>query len=251
VSGAEPSGYRELLTFVAELHQCRRLDDLERRLTTHASQVIPTDLVSLNKIDLSGDLGGSRAIFFPPLASPDSISKAFDQYMHQHPLVEEFRRTGDGAPRRMSDFIDMGDFQRLELYEHVFKPLQSLHQIAFSIVSIPGMVIGLGLNRTHDDFTDEDLALSRLMYEQLPATFHHVQLTEIHELEALPSEDLGLSDREREILILLRAGLSNQSIADAMHLAKRTVDKHLERLYRKLDVRSRTAAVHRVWPPSP
>jgi DNA-binding NarL/FixJ family response regulator len=53
----------------------------------------------------------------------------------------------------------------------------------------------------------------------------------------------NLSDREREILNLLSQGLSNKSIAARLYLSVRTVEGHLDRLYTRLGVHSRTEAV--------
>ena len=49
-------------------------------------------------------------------------------------------------------------------------------------------------------------------------------------------------------MLYVRAGRSNQQIAEAMLLGRRTVEKHLERVYATLGVRSRAAAVHALWP---
>lgn len=54
-----------------------------------------------------------------------------------------------------------------------------------------------------------------------------------------------LSEREREVLVLLDTGKSNAEIADALSIAPTTVRTHLEHIYRKLDVHSRTAALAR------
>jgi DNA-binding CsgD family transcriptional regulator len=53
----------------------------------------------------------------------------------------------------------------------------------------------------------------------------------------------GLSGREAEVLRLVDEGASNQSIADRLRISVRTVKKHLERVYEKLGVDSRTAAL--------
>jgi DNA-binding CsgD family transcriptional regulator len=52
-----------------------------------------------------------------------------------------------------------------------------------------------------------------------------------------------LTDREREILELVAAGKTNGEIAEAIWIAPGTVRKHLENVYEKLGVHSRTAAV--------
>ena len=54
-----------------------------------------------------------------------------------------------------------------------------------------------------------------------------------------------LGERELEILQLIAAGLSNREIADQLVIAQSTVKWHINNLYRKLDVRSRTQAVAR------
>ena len=54
-----------------------------------------------------------------------------------------------------------------------------------------------------------------------------------------------LSDREVEALRLLAAGLSNKEIAKTLIITVGTVKKHLNNIYGKLDVHSRTAAVAR------
>lgn len=52
----------------------------------------------------------------------------------------------------------------------------------------------------------------------------------------------GLSDREVEVLALVAHGLSNARIAAELHLAEKTVARHLSNIFTKLDVGSRTAA---------
>lgn len=57
------------------------------------------------------------------------------------------------------------------------------------------------------------------------------------------TEDSGLSERELEVLDLVAQGFRNKEIADRLFLSEKTVGRHLERIYSKLGVRSRTAAV--------
>jgi DNA-binding NarL/FixJ family response regulator len=52
----------------------------------------------------------------------------------------------------------------------------------------------------------------------------------------------GLTGRELQVLRLLAAGETNHAIASALHLADKTVDRHVTNIYAKLDVSSRAAA---------
>ncbi|WP_116102024.1 response regulator [Amycolatopsis thermalba] len=53
----------------------------------------------------------------------------------------------------------------------------------------------------------------------------------------------ALTRRETEVLALVAEGLSNQAIGRRLHLTEGTVKSHLARIYTKLGVDSRTAAV--------
>jgi LuxR family maltose regulon positive regulatory protein len=54
-----------------------------------------------------------------------------------------------------------------------------------------------------------------------------------------------LSERELEVLRLIAAGLSNQQIAEQLVIAVSTVKSHINHIYGKLEVKSRTQAVAR------
>jgi DNA-binding NarL/FixJ family response regulator len=53
----------------------------------------------------------------------------------------------------------------------------------------------------------------------------------------------SLTDREREILILLASGFSNAELARHLYLSEPTVKTHLSSIFRKLGVRDRVQAV--------
>lgn len=57
----------------------------------------------------------------------------------------------------------------------------------------------------------------------------------------------GLTHREAEVVQLLREGLTNQQIAERLVVSAGTVRTHLENVFAKLDVHTRTAAVARTF----
>jgi DNA-binding CsgD family transcriptional regulator len=82
----------------------------------------------------------------------------------------------------------------------------------------------------------------QLVVESLQGRY--LLLLEEHILSILPSlELLGLSARETEVLFWLMRGESNQTIAKHLGVHLSTVRKHLENIYRKLGVQSRTEAI--------
>lgn len=61
-----------------------------------------------------------------------------------------------------------------------------------------------------------------------------------------PLPPLSLTARQLDLLRLLQQGLDNQSIAQKLGLSVKTVENHLTRLYRQLNVQSRLEAVNYV-----
>lgn len=62
-------------------------------------------------------------------------------------------------------------------------------------------------------------------------------------MNRLRTPGTALTRREIEVLTLVADGLSNQALARRLHLTEGTVKSHLARVYSKLGVDSRTAAV--------
>ncbi len=59
-----------------------------------------------------------------------------------------------------------------------------------------------------------------------------------------PAADLiePLSEREREVLVMLAQGVPNKEIADKLHLAEGTIKNHVSNILDKLQVQNRTQA---------
>ena len=53
----------------------------------------------------------------------------------------------------------------------------------------------------------------------------------------------GLSPRETQVMALIAAGHTNGQIAELLTLAEKTVKNHINRIYAKLGVDSRPAAI--------
>jgi len=69
-----------------------------------------------------------------------------------------------------------------------------------------------------------------------------VQQDETSQLMVL-RHTFSVTDREAEVLFWLSRGKTNQEIAQILSVSPRTVNKHLEPIFRKLGVENRTAAV--------
>jgi NarL family two-component system response regulator LiaR len=62
---------------------------------------------------------------------------------------------------------------------------------------------------------------------------------------SVQSEDEGLTEREREVLLLIAEGRSNKEIGDELHISVKTVKTHVSNLLMKCELEDRTQlAIH-------
>ena len=92
-----------------------------------------------------------------------------------------------------------------------------------------------------DDVATMELGAARAVFEQLAAAPDLAQLDSLIG-GAPPQDEHGLSKREVEVLRLVAAGKSNREIATELVLSEHTVARHLQNIFTKLGVSSRTAA---------
>jgi len=105
----------------------------------------------------------------------------------------------------------------------------------------PGRTMRLGFFRgSGSDFSERDRALLTLLRPHL----HQAYLDAERRRHPVPQ----LTPRQWELLHLLAAGHTNNQIARRLGISEGTVRTHLENIYERLHVSSRTAAVTRAFP---
>lgn len=234
---------------------------------------------SLSFTVLGAEPGRVRITRYPDGISPPRSEAAFAAYVHEHPLVNHYRETGDAHPVMISDFLSRQAFQRLGLYAEYFRWIPVEYQIAFGLPVAGPEVIGIALNRAGSDFTEDERDLLNVVRFPLVTALQRAwqRLRARDGVAAAPSASVlasasasasgaladafdlaslsglsnvsslrdikDLTDREIRVLRLAALGRTNSAIARALDISPRTVAKHLEHIYRKLDVNSRTSAV--------
>ena len=86
-----------------------------------------------------------------------------------------------------------------------------------------------------------ELEAARAVFEQLGAApdLARVDL----QMRGAPSAHThGLTSRELQVLRLVAAGKTNKAIANALFLSEKTIDRHVSKIFNKLNVASRSAA---------
>ncbi|HEV7209601.1 MAG TPA: LuxR C-terminal-related transcriptional regulator [Mycobacteriales bacterium] len=223
---------------VDALADLRDSDEFISVLLGGLADLIGCDVLSYNEIGTAP----ATVVYadWPPGALDQGSRDTFRRFVHQHPLINYYRKSGDGRAVMINDFVTTVEFHRLDLYAHFFQQVPVEHQLAITLNDPCRTVIGVALNRTDREFSETDRAVLTALRGPLVSALMRMRLRQKH--SHAPASAL-LSPREITILDLVGQGRTNAAIAHELSISRRTVAKHLERIYRKLHVSSRAAAV--------
>jgi DNA-binding CsgD family transcriptional regulator len=210
-----------------------------------------SELTTLSVCDLSN---GRRHVTGTPAGAIGAAEReAFDCHFRDHPLVRYHAVEGGRRAHRISDSMPFARFRASALYADYYRRVGIDHAVALPIHVGDGWLVSFVLNRRGRDFSDREVALLDCMRAPLSHLFGHTRTLEragiawrhtVDEPPELPAA-LPLTARERQALRWVAAGKTDRDIAEIMAISPRTVHKHLQRVYAKLGVETRTAAVMR------
>jgi DNA-binding CsgD family transcriptional regulator len=157
-------------------------------------------------------------------------------------------RTGDlGSIVKITDFYSARQWHSTGMYTDVYRPQEVEHELQMflpdpaELTAGPGRTLRLFFFRSSGpDFSERDRAVLTLLRPHLHRAFLDAERCR----HPVPR----LTPRQWELLRLLAAGHTNTQIARRLGISERTVRTHLENIYGRLDVSSRTAAVTRAFP---
>jgi DNA-binding CsgD family transcriptional regulator len=221
---------------------CGRPGEYARRGVAALSRLIGAELTTLSVCDL--DTSHRSVVSDAPGAISSRHIEVFDRHFDQHPLVRDHGRNPHAVTRRISDLVAPRVFHATPLYNEYYRPIRIRYTMAVPIYVDRRMLVSFVLNRAQCPFSDRDRDLAEAI---------RPHLAQLYRLDggALPAARAELTPREREVLEWLAAGKTNREIATIVGASPRTVEKHLERVYEKLGVETRTAAAMRAFREKP
>jgi DNA-binding CsgD family transcriptional regulator len=157
-------------------------------------------------------------------------------------------RSGDlRAVTKLSDFYSARQWHGTGMYSDYGRMLGLEHELRLCLPAGLGPAGGLGrsvrlmlIRGRGPDFSPRDRALLALLRPHLHQAYRDAE----RRRRGIPA----LTPRQWELLNLVAAGHSNTQIARRLGLSPGTVRKHLENIYGRLQVSSRTAALARAFP---
>ena len=105
-------------------------------------------------------------------------------------------------------------------------------------------LVGLACRSLGDEETAEmELDAARCVFEQIGAAPELAKIAILLDTNrATPLKAAGMTDREIEVLVLVATGRTNRDIASELTISEHTVARHVQNIFTKLGVSSRTAA---------
>jgi DNA-binding NarL/FixJ family response regulator len=179
--------------------------------------------------------------------------------LQELPNLEIVGEVGDGLELFAALAETQPDFLLIDVTMPDFEPVSAIRQIRASYPTMKILVVsaydddfyvqgllGAGVDGYHlknQPLSDLRLAVQRVLAGERWISSRLVdKLVNPTKASSLPP----LTARQRDILRLLQQGFDNQTIARKMCLSVKTIENHLTRLYRQLDVQSRLEAVNYV-----
>jgi DNA-binding CsgD family transcriptional regulator len=169
------------------------------------------------------------------------------EMLDKHPLVRWFATTGETDAQSIGrvPIAIAGRRERAQVVD-LLEPFECEEQI-----SIPYQLDGLHhrafvLARSGDDFCAEDLEVAQRLQPLIRALSTQTHLLSGRDFDpttSVSAASLGLTGRELAVLQLLAEGYTAYGAARRLGISPRTVQKHLEHIYRKLSVSDRLSAV--------
>ena len=242
---------RELRAALDVLHAigegCTGSADFAQRGVQWLPRLVGSELTTLSMCDL--DQGHRSVVSDLPGAISARQIEVFDRYVHVHPLVCAHGRNPGAVTMRMADCVPADDFHESPLYNDYYRAIRINHVTAVPIYVDHRFLVSFVLNRASAPFTDRERDLLEIARPHLANLYRlGVAADRVREVPADVRFDVAavpLTPREREVLDWVAAGKTNRDIAAILGASPRTVEKHLERIYEKLGVETRTAAAMR------
>jgi DNA-binding CsgD family transcriptional regulator len=246
--------YAGALRLLARLErQSGDLESFARASVKALNEFVASELGTLSVCDLV--TGHRQVVGLPGVRLGADDIACFDRHFFSHPLVLHHGLERGASTRRISDLLGRRDFHRTALYADYYRRIGLEFVIAVPLFMDGRTLVSIVLNRRGLDFSERDRERLDLLRPHLAFLYRQACLATGASLNAgqavalapvqadpLPAE---LTLREGEVMHWLSCGKTDFEIAALLSISPRTVQKHLEHIYVKLGVETRTAAVMR------
>lgn len=171
-----------------------------------------------------------------------------NHYMHLDPLNPSLHEDSNEAIIHMDSIMSPQMVEQLAYYQDFLKPINYRYVVDMFFRSGGKVIAVITMLRDEDqgDFNASELAVLRKLQPFLEYTLKSVYLPERIAERKTIEQKYELTARELDVLELILSGASNKAIAKNLMLGLPTVKTHLQHMYRKTGVSTRTRLVTQV-----
>jgi DNA-binding CsgD family transcriptional regulator len=192
-----------LAELIGNAHAFEDLDDFRHGIPVLLREFVPADRASYNEMD--DDPSATWWTIDPELVVSEELATAFKELAGENPVLAYMRRTRDGRPYRISDFLTRAEYHRLPLYREFYGKIEAEYQCAFSLPSRPPVVIGLALTRARSDFSDREVAGLAAARPHLIQAYRNAELAAAREA-TIAALEAGLEQVGTAVIVVDRHG---------------------------------------------
>ena len=229
---------------IYQIYNTPNFDTMRTTFLHLLKMLIPNTYSSI----LMADNSGIEPVLCNPICVPASFTDTELLYLKIEP--EDPTRwlvlCKQSAVIRESELISTEEFLQSKVYQQCYKPKGIYYsmQLHLAYHNMFLGVVSLYRKREDGDFSDYELFIMKAFMEHLNICFyHHLDEASVAEynrpsIDALISK-YHITKREAEIITFILDNYSNEQITDKLCISNYTLKKHLQNLYRKLDISSR------------
>jgi DNA-binding CsgD family transcriptional regulator len=234
--------YRRILDLLHEIEDSPDLSRFATRLLDNLRKVVDCDIAGYTEVSPSFSAGFTD----PPNAMFPGLEELFARLQHQHPLIKNFAETRDGRAYQISDFLSPEEWEATEIYREIYAPMGVWQQMAIGLGTSNGTIVGVTVSKSdRTPFSERDREVLTLLGRHLSHAHAVAMRNQGRKITVRPLShltDMGLTQREAEVVRWVALGKTNGEIGAIFGISPRTVQKHLQKIYDKLGVQGRTAA---------
>ncbi len=188
-----------LADLIGNAHAFETLDEFRAGIPALLRSFVPADVASYNEMD--DNPTGSWWTVDPHLEVTPDQEQRFVELAGENPVLDHMRRTRDGRPYRISDFLSREQFRQLPVYRDFYGQIGAEFQVALSLPSRPPVVIGLALTRSEEDFSDKEVSLLGVARPHLIQAYRNAELAAAREA-TIAALEAGLEDVGAAVIVV-------------------------------------------------
>ncbi len=231
-------------SILLEIYTIKNIDIMAEKLLKMFRMLIPYSKGYFVVLDKNQNIKYEKSFF---IGIDEDKKKEYINYFYEKDYLRYvYDIITETTVYRDTDIIEEEVRTKTEFYRHYLMPLKIPYGAGILLMRNEKLIgiINLFRNKELGDFTEKDIYILGVLKKHLAnITYNLINDNNINDQESKLEglyNDYNLSDREKEVIWLIKQGYANVDISEEMMISISTVKKHIYNIYSKLNVNSRT-----------